>query len=547
VRRALLILALLMLAAARPAEAQRFVSVVFHDVLDDPRDIGPDDIATQRLIYFLDWLKGDGWTSITLDDVDAARTGRRALPDKAILLTVDDGRESSYTRVFPLLLAYRMHAVFALVGSWVDAPIGAIVRYGDVDAPRSEFLTWEQAREMQDSGLAEFASHSYDLHRGTPGNPQGSRFPTAAAWEYDPVRQAWESDASLRARVRADLERSRALMQAHLGRPPRAIVWPYGRYSGPALQGARDAGYSFALTLEPAPSDASRPMEIARYFASQDPKLDTMARALRFADPDPPARRVACLEAGALAGEAALGHAIEDVRALGANIVVLGKDGADRAGLSFAAWQLRSRASVDLFLRLDPARQSPAEMADIVRAAPVDGVLIDHPGNLAAASPLRVASYRWTVAAARAAADPAVLDADGRRALAAWRAAVALRPDLQLALPAAAEPAGPAPSGPQPAHSGPALWPAPVADWLLTAPAPDGLAALAARLQARGWLAADVGPRLALRLPDGPALPAAMRAAQVRGATAFAACPTPLPADAAVRAAFSAASFPRRP
>jgi hypothetical protein len=35
-----------------------------------------------------------------------------------------------------------------------------------------------------------------------------------------------------------------------------------------------------------------------------------------------------------------------------------------------------------------------------------------------------------------------------------------------------------------------------------------------------------------------------MRASQVRGATTFALCPATLPADAALRAAFSASTFP---
>ena len=38
-------------------------------------------------------------------------------------------------------------------------------------------LTWAQAREMQQSGLVEFASHSYDLHGTVLGNAQGSQVP----------------------------------------------------------------------------------------------------------------------------------------------------------------------------------------------------------------------------------------------------------------------------------------------------------------------------------------------------------------------------------
>ena len=65
-------------------------------------------------------------------------------------------------------------AVVALVGSWLEVPAGSKVSYGKVQVPRKRFLSWEEAREMVRSGLVEFASHSYDLHHGVLGNPQGN-------------------------------------------------------------------------------------------------------------------------------------------------------------------------------------------------------------------------------------------------------------------------------------------------------------------------------------------------------------------------------------
>jgi peptidoglycan/xylan/chitin deacetylase (PgdA/CDA1 family) len=529
-----LLAALLCLLFASPVSAQRFVAVAFHDVVDDERDLSTDDISTPQLIAFLDWLRGNGWTSISLDDIDAARLGRRPLPPKAILLSFDDGYRSHYERVFPLLLAYRMHAMFALVGSWMDAPEERTVRYGDEDVPRSRFLSWEQAREMAASGLVEFASHSYALHHEVPGNTFGSRFPAAAAWAFDARSATWETDGALRARVRADLEHSKRLMQQHLGIVPRSLVWPYGRYSGPALTAAREAGFTFMFTLDPEPADASRPQSIPRLFPARNPKLDSLAEDVRFADPAPVTRRVACLDAAALRGEATLGIAIETLRRLGATAVVLDTD-VDRATLSFVAWQLRTRAGVELFLRLDPQVRSLAALQDVVRSAPIDGVLIEPSGNLASATSARILPYAWTIRAARDAIDPANLDADGRRALMTWRAVVALRPGLRLALSTTSEPSGD--------------WPSPAADWLLVAPSGDGLPALAKRIATRGGLAPDVTSRLILPVPPGNPGAAVrdIRVAQVQGATGLGICPALLPIDPALRAAFSASRFPRLP
>jgi biofilm PGA synthesis lipoprotein PgaB len=88
------------------------------------------------------------------------------LPDRAVLITFDDGYRSLYTRVYPLLLAYKIPVVVALVGSWMEGQKRETVRLGDNLVPGTDALiSWDQAREMARSGLVEFASHSYDLHR----------------------------------------------------------------------------------------------------------------------------------------------------------------------------------------------------------------------------------------------------------------------------------------------------------------------------------------------------------------------------------------------
>ena len=152
---------LLLLAGAAPAHAQpagqRYVSIAFHYVNDRVEDLDGDAVTTRTLAQFFDWLKGTGWTAISLDDIAAAARGTRPLPDKAILITFDDGFRSLYTRVFPLLRVYRFPVVAALVGSWMEGRPDGTVQYGDRIVPRSHFVSWAEAREMQASGLVEFA------------------------------------------------------------------------------------------------------------------------------------------------------------------------------------------------------------------------------------------------------------------------------------------------------------------------------------------------------------------------------------------------------
>src|SRR3954471_3545107 len=74
-------LCFLLVAATAPARAdppgQRFVAISFHDVVDQPADLGADTIPTKTFVQFLDWLKGTGWHVISLDDLSAAQRGMR--------------------------------------------------------------------------------------------------------------------------------------------------------------------------------------------------------------------------------------------------------------------------------------------------------------------------------------------------------------------------------------------------------------------------------------------------------------------------------------
>jgi peptidoglycan/xylan/chitin deacetylase (PgdA/CDA1 family) len=552
-------------AWAQPA-GQRFVSIAFHDVADRVDELDVDAVTTRSLAQFFDWLKGSGWTAVSLDDIAAAARGLRPLPDKAILVTFDDGYRSLYTRVFPLLQIYRFPIVAALTGSWMEGRPDGTVLYGDRVVPRSHFLSWSEARELQASGLVEFASHSYDLHRGVLANPQGNMVPAAITWRYDPATRRYETDQQYRNRIRADLQRSRQQIATQLGRPPRALVWPFGRFSGPALAEAKAVGFTFALTLEPEPAYTSDLFAIHRYFPSLNPSLGDLARNLRF-DPDYPAtRRIACLTLDALAAagpgppqDAVLGAMIERLRSLGANIAVVDAHAGPLAPgaplgevyfpnaqrpvradlLSRATWQLRTRGGADVFLRLplDAAAAAvgdagvPALFADMARYTAADGLAMD----ATVAGQRIVPDIPGNIRARRATLDSASLDPQARRALLAYRGAAAIDPRLRLMLASAPV-------------AGPPDW----TDMALLGPNADAaaVAALARRLRSEGWLRPDVAGRVALGLPADPARQVdAIRQAQRQAASAFALCPQPLslPPSAALAAAFSAATYPYRP
>ena len=457
----LTLLAILIVLSASPVSAVerglRFVSVALHDIVDDRASLDPDAITTDRLIAFFEFLKGNGWTVISLDDVQQAATQNRPLPDRSILIALDDGFRSNYTRVFPLLLAYRIPAVMALVGSWMTE-----------EKLSNRYITWDEAREMQRSGLVEFASHTYDLHRGIKGNPQGSELPAPAFFAYDPIT-GYEDEARYNLRVREDLDKSIALMKRELGKAPRALVWPYGRYTTAATEAAHEAGFTFALNLNSEPADASKPMSIPRYLVNQNFDFTGVVNDLRSINVLPSAQRVVRLNpdtlwaADARETDARLGRVIERVRRLGATSIVIDAalptpDGSLSAAwfpnrylpvrrdvLSRFAWQLQTRGGVDVYGRLpvkaalktlkDPERVL-AFFRDFGAAVPLDGLLLEDLPQLAAMKTERGAKSGspWEVRERRDAVDYDALESSAALALRCFREVEGARPRLRLAL-----------------------------------------------------------------------------------------------------------------
>ncbi|WYX19088.1 polysaccharide deacetylase family protein [Achromobacter xylosoxidans] len=117
-------------AAVRTARGARrttlgtgnFLALAYHDVEDEDPDQAFLSVRTDRLVDQLAWLRENGYQAVSVDQILAARQGGKPLPERAVLLSFDDGYRSFYTRVLPILKAYRWPALLAPVGTWMDTP-----------------------------------------------------------------------------------------------------------------------------------------------------------------------------------------------------------------------------------------------------------------------------------------------------------------------------------------------------------------------------------------------------------------------------------------
>lgn len=360
-------------ATEAPWPKNHVLGIAYHDVEDRDPDQAVVAVRTERMIEQLAWLRENGYTPVTVDQIMAARKGGPELPAKAILLSFDDGYASFYTRVLPVLRAYNWHALLAPVGVWIDTPANQKVDFAGDMRPRSEFLTWAQVTEISKSGLVEIAAHTDASHKGILANPQGNLQPAAATRRFDATTGRYESEADFQARLRKDVATITEKIRKATGYAPRVWVWPYGAADGTALQVIDAEGYEMALTLDDGLDKLDNLMSSPRFLVASDPDGEHFANSIVGVQADAPMRVVHVdldnvYDPDPAQQEINLGKLVQRMADMGANTVFL-QAFADPKGdglvhsLYFpnrhlpvradifdrVAWQLRTRAHVKVF------------------------------------------------------------------------------------------------------------------------------------------------------------------------------------------------------
>lgn len=265
------------LGASKPWPQNQFLVLAYHDVEDDAADQRYLSVRTSALNEQISWLLHNGYHVISVQDILDAHDGKKTLPHKAVLLSFDDGYSSFYTRVWPLLQAWNVPALWAPVGSWVDTPENQKVNFGGLMTPRDRFATWDMVRELSRSPLIEIGSHTWASHYGIPANPQGSREPAIANRFYDKATGRYETDRQFNQRIGDDVRKVTDKITQVTGKAPRAWVWPYGAANGTSLAIARQQGYQLAFTLEDGLGNVQELGNIPRLLIAGNPSLKAFA------------------------------------------------------------------------------------------------------------------------------------------------------------------------------------------------------------------------------------------------------------------------------
>lgn len=116
----------------------------------------------------LNFLNRNGYTTLQADEMLKHLEGGLRAPERAVVLTFDDGARNLYDVVYPVLKAYGMKAVaFIAPGLHIEEDESGPIENDVHERP----LSWSQIREMHESGVIDFQSHTNE-HRFVPRWPE---------------------------------------------------------------------------------------------------------------------------------------------------------------------------------------------------------------------------------------------------------------------------------------------------------------------------------------------------------------------------------------
>lgn len=156
-------------------------------------------------------VKENGFSSVTVQDVVQYIEQGRDLPQNPILITFDDGYMSNYDYAYPILKKYGLKGTIFAVGSTFGGDT-----YPGTDEKIFPHFGEKEMHEMEQSGVVEVYSHTYDMH-------QSEKYQTGTVYG-DVLQKKGESDAEYAARVKNDT----AMWEKALGKKCTALAFPHG-------------------------------------------------------------------------------------------------------------------------------------------------------------------------------------------------------------------------------------------------------------------------------------------------------------------------------
>ncbi len=191
----------------KPIVIERITNLTYHKVVSaDSLAKYSTQVSVLKLEADFKWLADNGYTTILPRELLTIDT----IKPKTVIITFDDGYYDNYLYMYPLLEKYGLKAEINVIVNWIT------------EERKNGWLTWDECREMSQSGRVEIGSHTFNLHNPTNGGSYILGGVNGVGREVD------ESDADYIERITADLQKSKDVIKERVGIEPVSFAYPYG-------------------------------------------------------------------------------------------------------------------------------------------------------------------------------------------------------------------------------------------------------------------------------------------------------------------------------
>ena len=208
-------------ASASPGASVQVPVLMYHDVSYLGRGYSKTPEIFRRQ---LQELKDAGFHTVFFSQVIDYVEHGTPLPAKPVVISIDDGYATNYTYVYPILQELEMKAEISVI---IDA-----IRY------TTWGMSWDQLREMTESGLVSIQTHTSSLHSDTSG--QGGRQGVLKL-----PGESWRAYVNL---LGDDTRNSLDLIEQNVGVRPQVYTYPHGKWNRMAEAVSARMGCKASLT-----------------------------------------------------------------------------------------------------------------------------------------------------------------------------------------------------------------------------------------------------------------------------------------------------------
>ncbi len=189
--------ALSRLSARNLSSSKRVVILMYHRVTENKDEITTYAITPKELEKDIKCLKSNNYVFAFSNEIEKTI---RENPDKNVaVLTFDDGYDSDYVYVLPLLEKYSAKATFFVFSSMLDKPY---------------YLTKTQLKKLSDSKCALIGNHSYDIHNKS----------------YEEIKKLYSNNANSKI-ILEDFKKNKENLENVIEKEVTVLSYPNGVYN----------------------------------------------------------------------------------------------------------------------------------------------------------------------------------------------------------------------------------------------------------------------------------------------------------------------------